>query len=850
MRFLGKENILDLLYKIINNIIKIIILIYNISPSMTKLNSLHSQESANNKSKAARFIDNTRRAINKALTTTWIVASSFLPTSVNTITTTAPLTWAITTSVWIWTAASLFTACSSDDPAEELKDTTAPTISLSKSEIDITWWKKIEIIGNNLFIGDELIATRNDDVTKNCSTSLSLNWKDITSWTTLNESWTLTLVVKDAAGNSKKINIKLNIDEAAPNITVNTHEINIFWWANVNIDNNQLLIWDSIIAKRTDKDPESCKVSLKFNWKEITSWDNINEAWTLILSITNKQSKTSNAEITLTNDAIFGLEKLQNITIPVDKEIDLLNWLTLADGVTLVKTEIEINGKIHTITDPHHYTPEYPWNNISIIFTVQWRNSNSSQITVNNITISPLEYKSISISHLKPSDILPIIWQIDGWDKKCYEHIEHLRVAEATKIRDMMREYGAGSHLAEQYQQLMSRLNTGMLWENPEWYTNYEAVWWSINEEPSTHAHNERDILNTLIKHANFKVMDSEIDLYNLCKSNPNQINIIWCSVDSDVDKEQYDARNIPVYQQYDKEKNRLMFCAWGNIRWKKDWHIIRNKVYQEDYSLPDERSVYSSVSRAHNKTDHTLDRHLMITFGTDTDWDIDQTNEGSESSKFPIWFHDKVLFAGRAFPIHLLARKGWWVWWEEWKYATSYTNYVNVAMTDLCFQMFAEAKDVDQLLEMIRSTCLTDYIRFDLNGDGDTNDTYKGQPETQPLQLINPAWFFQKYLMPTKLPTQIKEWETIPLNKWYYKWVIFDIPWAEVKINWEWVAYTNANKSIIQSQNPMNLEWRINGSLCAKMWYKSKNLEWKIIVVDDKFHGLNITKDFSIKLQ
>ena len=53
---------------------------------------------------------------------------------------------------------------------------------------------------------------------------------------------------------------------------------------------------------------------------------------------------------------------------------------------------------------------------------------------------------------------------------------------------------------------------------------------------------------------------------------------------------------------------------------------------------------------------------------------------------------------------------------------------------------MFAEAKDIDELLEMIRSTCLTDYIRFDLNGDGDTNDNYDGQPETQPLQLINPA--------------------------------------------------------------------------------------------------------------
>ena len=53
---------------------------------------------------------------------------------------------------------------------------------------------------------------------------------------------------------------------------------------------------------------------------------------------------------------------------------------------------------------------------------------------------------------------------------------------------------------------------------------------------------------------------------------------------------------------------------------------------------------------------------------------------------------------------------------------------------------MKADVSDVDELLEMIRSTALTDYIRFDLNGDGDTDDTYQGQPETQPLQLMNPA--------------------------------------------------------------------------------------------------------------
>ena len=98
--------------------------------------------------------------------------------------------------------------------------------------------------------------------------------------------------------------------------------------------------------------------------------------------------------------------------------------------------------------------------------------------------------------------------------------------------------------------------------------------------------------------------------------------------------------------------------------------------------------------------------------------------------------------------------------------------------MTDLCFQMFAEVKDVDELLEMIRSTALKDYIRLDMNWDGDTEDvvrfntddgSYIEQPETVELQLINPAWFFREYCLPadTDLPSEIKTDETLPLNKW-----------------------------------------------------------------------------------
>lgn len=141
-------------------------------------------------------------------------------------------------------------------------------------------------------------------------------------------------------------------------------------------------------------------------------------------------------------------------------------------------------------------------------------------------------YKSIEIKNVNPVDILPIIWQVEAGDKSCYEHIEHLRVAEATRITDMMWEYGAGNHSAEEYKQLMSRLNTGMTIENPLWYDNYDIIW-ATPTQPSDHAHTERNTLNTLVNHATFKAVSPwnwEIALSEFVSNNPNSINIFWNS--------------------------------------------------------------------------------------------------------------------------------------------------------------------------------------------------------------------------------------------------------------------------------------------------------------------------------
>ena len=201
------------------------------------------------------------------------------------------------------------------------------------------------------------------------------------------------------------------------------------------------------------------------------------------------------------------------------------------------------------------------------------------------------------------------------------------------------------------------------------------------------------------------------------------------------------------------------------------------------------------------------------------------------------MWFGSNELFSGRGFP----QEREWVIYWPSWRYTTSDTNYLNVALCGLCFQLFAEINDADQLIEMMRSTSLTDYIRFDLNWDGDTNDNYEGQPESQPLQLINPAWYIEKYLMPNNLPWDINPWEIKPLNKWYYKWLIYNWPWVEVKIDWQWIASNEANESLIKSQNPMTLEWRHNEILRRKQWHWWENININIIPVDDKRNGLNM---------
>ncbi len=448
------------------------------------------------------------------------------------------------------------------------------------------------------------------------------------------------------------------------------------------------------------------------------------------------------------------------------------------------------------------------------------------------VTVKGLGYQAVSITDLKPVDILPVIGQVTNGDKEVYNHIEHLRLAEATRIIDMMWEYGAGSHSKAEYQQLMGRLNTGMLSEIPLAYDNYHIVGPEEGRaEPNEHGHALWSILCSLVKHANFVVVphysvsyiQEEKVLHDYLQTQPNTINIFGKSHDSFIRLHEHFLPFESEFRKYFDSGNLLLFIAGTNIdHWEDD---LVNKIVNGAY-VADNNGIYSEASFANSDKNRWPDYPVMVTIGTNATGNVDQTGETREGSKFPVGFADNVLFSGRDFPFHSVIISG--ISAQSGKYATSPTTYVNVAMSDLCFQMYAEVADVKQLIEMIRSTCLTDYIRLD--------------GKTQPLQLINPAGLYKKYLTPQNLPASISTGETLNLDKGYYKGILFSIPGSEVKVNGEWIAFDNKNKDAILSQNPMNLEWRLNGELLQKYGYTSgQTVEGQVITVDDKWGGLRL---------
>ena len=162
------------------------------------------------------------------------------------------------------------------------------------------------------------------------------------------------------------------------------------------VKDNQLLFNEDVAASWTDDFTETCDVQLALvsgdgSEKTVNSEETLSEAGMLKVTVSDEFQNAATAEIALTAVAVYGLENLSQLQLKVDEEINLLQGLTIAEGLTLQKVEI-VQDEVRTVIDnPNAFTPEYP-GSIDIVLTLARPDGSTLETTVNNLTIKPLDY--------------------------------------------------------------------------------------------------------------------------------------------------------------------------------------------------------------------------------------------------------------------------------------------------------------------------------------------------------------------------------------------------------------------------------------------------------------------------
>ncbi len=481
-------------------------------------------------------------------------------------------------------------------PPNPTQDTKAPVISIKIQEQNVIAGVKVDIKTDQILFDQTVAATWKDDISKSCKVEVGFVGeggavKAVKSGDRLEEPGKLQIKVTDEAGNDSSAEIKLTrVDSWAPEISVLIGEKNVVAGVKVKVEANQLLLDDQVAASWKDDYSESLTVDIQHipenssTGKAIESGETLFDAGKLQIAVQDDAKNKSTAEIKLTSVAITGLESLMGKELTVDVPVNLLEGLTIAEGLTLQKVEIEKDGVKSEIPNPEAYSPQIP-GTIGIVLTLARTDGSTIEVKVDWISVKGIKYSKFSLTDLKPVDILPIIGQVESGDKNVYDHIEHLRVAEATRIRDMMWKYGAGNYSIKDYKELMGRLNIGIRGEIPLGYDNYEIICSIPATEPTSHASHQWSILNSLIQHANNKVLPEEYEnswqhnLMVFLEKHPNSINVFWCSSYTD-------AYNLSDYYGWmfkedildlSQKKNLIFFAYASNMLYMPygSWQIL-----------------------------------------------------------------------------------------------------------------------------------------------------------------------------------------------------------------------------------------------------------------------------------
>ena len=479
----------------------------------------------------------------------------------------------------------------------EVVDRTPPEFTVFKnSNIDVTWWKTLEIKWNVLYIWGEPIVSRWDKESQIKSVKIYFNWNEVGNWDNLNVDGEVKVVTRNEGNLSS--NTTFNVTTNAPEL-MHKDTLNVFFWWNVETGSNFVKVWwDTVFFWNRWK-----LISLTFNKEAVSAGGKISWEWKLVAIVIDW--KESSAEVTVINSWIEWLNVLENLDIKAGQTINLrdyikpVEWCEISDDAVLVPENWEKQAvKLSA------FSVDKPWNYTLIIKVFDKSNNTKSKTVEIKISISDVPIRDFP----NPNRNIYFPW------------INNL--PEST--RKVLNNYLVINQLAKWINDKEMIVVTG--WENSwlqhgklmrdimEMFAQWKVVW---NEE-----------LNW--KTGNLTFMNWPADITKLAKENPDAIIVASFSVpwvDDDKLKELSNCKNFLITQTSQNPDATELFSIYNSSSVEKSWKW--STIDPADYSKAHVVKTYIDnlyIAVPHN-SEFWYGLRPTPNWFSSTNWSIPSTN-------------------------------------------------------------------------------------------------------------------------------------------------------------------------------------------------------------------------------
>lgn len=470
------------------------------------------------------------------------------------------------------------------------EDNSAPEVAVLKDNVDVYGGKAVTAADNTLSIGDEPVLQWTDDHGDECTLALELDGTPVNLCDEVSTAGTLKITVTDSKSLGTEASIILTENNSAPEVTIHKEYVNVFGGKAVTINGNVLSIGEDAVLQWNDDHGDECTLALDLDSTSVNIGDDVSTAGTLKITISDSKGLGTEANITLTDQIVFGMESLAELDLQIDKEVNLIDSLSFYEGWSLAKVEIEKDGVRTEVTEPERYTSTIA-GYIVIIITVT-DGSKTAEFKSGMLTVKPLTYTSIQP---QASEIFPDFNTANVQAYKRWGIYELRALAMSMKVRDGVKImiFGEGK-------------------SNPD-----RNIYPWMGEDGDNHAldtyHNVSDgtrdvesIWSSTVDWDELETSINESQLKDEALIITSSMNTIRSNITTNT--ELRDAENFNALKRLGSQNNVLVFVSGGNVGSSLNYTLHE--------IIPDKSNFPGSRYRQGSASDPEKNNIVFVTYG------------------------------------------------------------------------------------------------------------------------------------------------------------------------------------------------------------------------------------------